>query len=33
MQNHSLLVLEEGSCPFIGGPDFACCYLNLTYYR
>ena len=33
MQNRTMLVLEEGSCPFIGGLDYACCYGNYTMFR
>jgi hypothetical protein len=33
MQNHTMLVLEEGNCPFIGGPDYACCYMNFSFFR
>jgi hypothetical protein len=33
MQNHIMQVLEEGSCPFIGGPDFACCIMSFSLFR
>jgi len=33
MQNRTMLVLEEGSCPFIGGPDYACCYVSIAMFR
>jgi hypothetical protein len=33
MQNRIMLVLEEGTCPFIGGPEFSCCLVNLGLIR
>jgi hypothetical protein len=33
MDNRYMLVLEEGTCPFMGGPDFACCFGNLGLFR
>jgi len=33
MQIHDLQVLAEGNCPFLGGPDFACCIQNLMTIR
>jgi len=33
MQNRTMLVLEEGSCPFIGGPDYACCFTTFGIFR
>jgi hypothetical protein len=33
MQTRTMLVLEEGICPFIGGPDFACCISTLVPLR
>lgn len=33
MQNNTILVLEEGTCPFLGGPDYACCFGGLAPLR
>jgi hypothetical protein len=33
MQNRSMLVLEEGTCPFMGGPDYTCCFGALVAVR
>ena len=33
MQKPAMLVLEEGSCPFIGTPDYACCFVNIIMFR
>jgi len=33
MQNRTMLVLEEGNCPFIGGPDYACCFSTFGLFR
>lgn len=33
MQNRIMLVLEEGACPFLSGPDYACCYSSLIPVR
>jgi hypothetical protein len=33
MQNRTMLVLEEGTCPFMGGPDYACCFQSLVPLR
>lgn len=33
MQNRTMLVLEEGTCPFMGGPDYACCLTTLVAIR
>jgi hypothetical protein len=33
MKKPILLVLEEGACPFMSGPDYACCYSNLGLFR
>jgi hypothetical protein len=33
MQNRTMLVLEEGSCPFVDGPDYSCCYLAFGFFR
>lgn len=33
MQNRTMQVLEEGTCPFMGGPDYSCCYQNLMAVR
>jgi hypothetical protein len=33
MQNRTMLVLEEGSCPFNVGPDYACCYMGFGLFR
>jgi hypothetical protein len=33
MQNRTMLVLEEGNCPFAAGPDYACCFGGMTLFR
>lgn len=33
MQNRTMLVLEEGTCPFLGGPGYACCIQSLAPIR
>lgn len=33
MQNRTMLVLEEGTCPFLGGPDYSCCFGGLMPLR
>lgn len=33
MQNRTMLVLDEGSCPFMGDGYYACCYTNLMFLR
>jgi hypothetical protein len=33
MQNRTMLVLEEGSSPFMDGPDYACCYVSYGLFR
>lgn len=33
MQNRTMEVLEEGTCPFTGGPDYACCITALVPVR
>lgn len=33
MQKRTMLVLEEGSCPFMGGVDYACCTSALMPVR
>jgi hypothetical protein len=33
MQNRTMLVLEEGVCPFMDGPDYSCCYSALVAIR
>ena len=33
MQNRSMLVLEEGAGPFMGGPDSTCCFTGLVAIR
>lgn len=34
MQNHTVLVLDEGSCPFlVGAKPYACCISGLVPFR
>ncbi len=33
MQNRIMLVLEEGTCPFLGSPDYSCCFTSLVPLR
>ena len=33
MQNRTMLVLEEGNCPFIGELDYACCFTTYGMFR
>jgi len=33
MQNRSMLVLEDGSCPFLGGEYYSCCFSSLMMFR
>jgi len=33
MNNRTMLVLEEGTCPFAAGPTYSCCYGNFVIFR
>lgn len=33
MKQSTIVILEEGSCPFLNGPDYACCSMALAPVR
>jgi hypothetical protein len=33
MKKEQIVVLAEGSCPFLDGPEYSCCLMSIAMFR